>query len=118
MDGGLKNRLKLIGNIVPFLNLCYELLMKGILSEILDSNEGSFLIRKMEIFDITPSFNFILWKNLFDNKQFFNYLYLSGSQTSKDKWLQMILMAVPDLDSLLNETHYMFDYYKNILITK
>jgi hypothetical protein len=118
MDGVLRNRLKLIGNIVPFLNLCYELLLKGILYEIIDSYEGRFLLKKMEIFDLTPNFNFILWKNLYDNKQFFNYLYLSGNQTTKDKWLQMILLAVPDLDSLLNETHHIFEYYKNILITK
>ena len=73
------------------------------------------LKEKMNEFDITPLFNFSLWRKLKDYKGYFNYMKISKRIDLKEKWFIMIAQEIPELLTIYDEVNQVFDYFKDAL---
>ena len=111
MDSQMANRIELIWNAESFLQLLVELEEEECLLYEIEST----LKEKMKMFDISPLFNFPLWKKLKDVKHLFNYLYISKKMELKQKWLMAIKERIPEVWNVYQETHQVFDYFKKVL---
>ena len=116
MNPSSVNKIRDIWCVNSLLEMCCDLLVENNLYKTIFSDYGEGLRKKLEFFGVSMSFNFKLWKNLHENKQLFNYLKMSTFETSKNKWMNIILQLIPDLELIFNETHNVFDFYKNILL--
>ncbi len=72
---------------------------------------------KMDEFEITPLFNFSLWRKLKDYKAYFNYLKISKRIDLKEKWFTLIVKEIPEILSIYHEINQAFDYFKDALDT-
>lgn len=117
MDSEIINRIKIIKQTEKMLEICFELSQTGILTQIFTLETYQFLKDKIMFFDITPYFNFILWKKLDSCITYFNYVSISKKKDLKFKWMQCVFEVIPEIDTIFNETHYIFDRYKKIMFT-
>ena len=72
---------------------------------------------KMDEFDITPLFNFSLWRKLKDCKGFFNYMKISKRIDLKEKWFIIIVQRIPEILTIYDDVNQAFDYFKGALDT-
>ncbi len=117
MEPAYINRIKLFGKAENFLTYLHDLYSKGILSILVVEEKEQTLLEQMNKFGISLDFNFKLWEQLKSLAPLFNYLKISKSFNAKYKWYLEISKQLPDLNPLYEETHYLFDKYKEILET-
>ena len=117
MNSELLNRLNLIKYSEKMVELCYELNQAGLLSDIFNLEKYYLQRKKLEAFGISLTFNFSLWKKLEECSSYFNYLKISKRICLKEKWLTQIVENIPEIQTILLESHAVFEKYKNILFT-
>ncbi len=117
MDADTINRINLTKYSEKMIELANELNDSGILYLIFTTDDYSRYRKKFETYGITPLFNFSLWKKLKNCHDFFNYLKISQKPSLKQKWLQNIIANIPEIESIIDETHQVFAKYKEILFT-
>ena len=114
MDDEMANRVSLMRKAESLLELLYSIPEKELdmmYSFVFDTR----LKEKMDEFDITPLFNFSLWRKLKDYKAYFNYLKISKRIDLKEKWFKVIAKGIPELLTIYDEVNQVFDYFKDAL---
>ncbi len=114
MDEEMANRVSLMRKAESLLELLYSIPEKELdmmYSFVFDAR----FKEKMDEFDITPLFNFSLWRKLKDYKAYFNYLKISKRIDLKEKWFKVIAKGIPELLTIYDEVNQVFDYFKDAL---
>ena len=114
MDLQLINRVNMIKNVDKFLDLMGELKATGNLGLILAL--CSEIQDKMQLFNISITFNLSLWIKLKNFKSYFNYLRIAKQKEIQIKWLNLIFKQIPEVLSIFEESNQVFDYYKESII--
>ena len=114
MDDEMANRVNQIKKAESLLELLYSIPEKE-LDTMYNFIFDTRLKEKMDEFDITPLFNFSLWRKLKDYKSYFNYMKISKRIDLKEKWFIMIAQEIPELLTIYDEVNQVFDYFKNAL---
>jgi len=99
------------------LDICCEIMDQGNLGQLWIDMGSEFIRNKLRLHNINENFNFYLWRKLNQCAVYFNYLKISKRMEVKLKWMQMIVREIPEIELLFEETHTVFDKYKNILMT-
>lgn len=116
MDADLINRFKM-ATLEKMLDICCEIIDQGNFGRLWLDIGTEFIRNKLHLHNIDENFNFYLWRKLNQCATYFNYLKLSKKVELKLKWMEMIVREIPDIDLLFEETHAVFDKYKDILMT-
>ena len=114
MDDEMANRVNQIKKAEKLLDILY-LFTKDELEYMYSLVVEPNLREKMDEFQIQPSFNFTLWQKLKDFKGFFNYMKISKKFELKEKWFKLIVIEIPEILSIFDETNRVFDYFKDSL---
>ena len=114
MDLQLINKVNMIKNVDKFLDLMGELKATGNLGLILAL--CSEIQDKMQLFNISITFNLSLWIKLKNFKSYFNYLRIAKQKEIQIKWLNLIFKQIPEVLSIFEESNQVFDYYKESII--
>jgi len=113
----LLNKLKMTKDPKKVVNLCYELDRLGMLYFILMTEEHPEIKERLEYWGVDTYFNFPLWKKLTDCVSDFNYLKISKSLELKHKWFFMIKQKIPEILDIFHETHRIFFWYKEAIMS-
>jgi hypothetical protein len=76
-----------------------------------------WLKKKMDGLNISPCINFEFLKKLRNIKHLFNNLNISRDKNVKEKWFSLIEEEIPEILLVLNEEHWLFDYFKSVIIS-
>ena len=114
MDDEMANRVIQIRKAESLLELLYSIPEKE-LDMMYNAVYDTRLKEKMDQFDITPLFNFSLWRKLKDCKGYFNYMKISRRIDLKEKWFILIAQGIPEILTIHDEVNQVFDYFKDAL---
>ncbi len=121
MDSGGKideitNQVNMMQTAEKFLNFCLNLIKEGVYETFL-ARYFELLHSKALLFRLNlRNFNFKLWSDLSTNLHILNYLSLSKSPNKAQKWLSLLLDAIPNIGDIFRESHFVFNKYKLILL--
>ena len=116
MDDEMANRVNQIRKAESLLELLYSIPEKE-LDMMYNAVFDTRLKERMDEFELTPLFNFSLWRKLKDYKGYFNYLKISKRIDLKEKWFIIITQGIPEILTIYDEVNQAFDYFKAALDT-